>query len=155
MKSRTVLDMKLKNISPLGVMAILAVITAVSTMGLLTVTQTLQSTGSVKSINVEVFWDVQLTQLVSDVDWGIPESGDSITKTVYIRNLGSAPMTLNMIDGNWNPGVASNYLTMSWNREAYVLPADGVVEATLTLDVSPSITGITDFSFDIVIQGTG
>ena len=147
----------MKNMKNLGIVAIvaLAITSGLIVSGLLTVSRTLSSTGSVKAINVEVFWDLACTQVVSSIDWGTPEPGDSIARTVYVKNTGNAPMYVSLSASGWVPVEAGNYLTMSWDREGAVVAADEVVQALLTLDVSGSITGITDFSFDIVIEGTG
>lgn len=147
----------MKKISNLGILAIaaLAITSGLVVSGLLTVSKTLTSTGSVKAINVEVYWDLACTQVVSSIDWGTPEPGDSINQTVYIKNTGTAPMNLSLSTSGWVPVEAGNYLTLSWNSEGAVVAAEGIVQALLTLDVSSSVTGITDFSFDIVIEGTG
>jgi hypothetical protein len=73
---------------------------------------------------------------------------------VYVRNEGTVSVTLNMTKGNWNPSSASSYITLTWNKEKYVLPAGQVVTAVLTLSVSSSVSGVTSFSFDITITGT-
>jgi len=147
----------LKNSKNLGILVavVLALASSLVVSGLLTVSKTLSSTGSVKAINVEVFWDLACTQVVSSIDWGTPEPGDSIDRTVYVKNTGNAPMNVSLSASGWVPVEAGNYLTMSWDREGAEIAADEVVQAVLTLDVSGSITGITDFSFDIVIEGTG
>ena len=148
---------KLKNSKNLGILVavVLALASSLVVSGLLTVSKTLSSTGSVKAINVEVFWDLACTQAVDSIDWGTPEPGDSVSRTVYVRNTGSAPMNVSLSASGWVPAEAGDYLTMSWDREGAEIAADEVVQAVLTLDVSGSITGITDFSFDIVIEGTG
>ena len=147
----------MKNSKNLGILVavVLALASSLVVSGLLTVSKTLSSTGSVKAINVEVFWDLACTQVVSSIDWGTPEPGDLIDRTVYVKNTGNAPMNVSLSASGWVPVEAGNYLTMSWDREGAVVAAGEVVQAVLTLDVSVSITGITDFSFDIVIEGTG
>ena len=147
----------MKNTKNLGILVavVLALASSLVVSGLLTVSKTLSSTGSVKAINVEVFWDLACTQVVSSIDWGTPEPGDSIDRTVYVKNTGNAPMNVSLLASGWVPVEAGNYLTLSWDREGAEVAADEVVQALLTLDVSGSITGITDFSFDTVIEGTG
>ena len=148
---------EMKNKKNLGILLAitLALASGLVVSGLLTVSRTLSSTGSVKAINVEVFWDLACTQVVSSIDWGTPEPGDSINQTVYIKNTGTAPMNLSLSTSGWVPVEAGNYLTLTWDREEAEVAAAEVIQALLTLDVSGSITGITDFSFDIVIEGTG
>jgi len=73
---------------------------------------------------------------------------------VYIRNEGSAQMTLSLDTENWNPAIASTYIGLSWDYGGEVLGVDGVVEVTLSLSVSDLIEDITNFSFDIVVTGS-
>jgi len=148
-------DMKHKKY--LGIIAIiaLAITSGLVVSGLLTVSKTLSSTGTVKAINVEVYWDSSCTQVVNSIDWGTPGPGDTVSQTVYVKNGGNAQMNISLTVSGWSPVGAGSYLGVSWDREDAVVAAGGVVQAVITLDVSSSITGITDFSFDIVIEGTG
>jgi DeoR/GlpR family transcriptional regulator of sugar metabolism len=61
---------------------------------------------------------------------------------------------LSMTTNNWNPASALSYITLSWNSENYMLSGGSVVQAALTLSVSSTISGIANFSFDIIITGT-
>jgi len=60
-----------------------------------------------------------------------------------------------MSSTGWIPVEAENFLSLTWDVEGAAVEVDGVVQAVLVLEVSESITGITDFSFSIVIEGTG
>lgn len=145
-----------KSIFPLILIAVcLAAVSAVAVTGLLTASRTISSSGTVKAINVEVYWDSGLTNVVSEIDWGTIESGGSVTKTIYITNTGNTAMTLNMTYYGWVPAEAGNYITLSWDKEGLTVDPDAVVAAVLTLSVSETISGIESFSFNIVIEGTG
>jgi len=78
-----------------------------------------------------------------------------VEKTVYIKNNGNAPITKNMSYSDWSPTEAGDYISLTWNQEGTQLTADAVVQAVLTLSISDTITGITEFSFNILIEGTG
>ena len=147
----------MKKISNLGIVAIvvMAISSGLLVSGLLTASKVLSSYGSVKTINVEVYWDFACTQVVGLIDWGTPEPGDTLSWTVYVKNSGSAPMNVSLMTGGWSPEAAGSYLTVSWDQEGATINADEVVQAVITMDVSSSISGITDFSFDITIEGTG
>ena len=137
------------------VLVSVALFSAAAVTGLLTTSRTLGSSGTVKAINVEVYWDIECTQVVNEIDWGIIEPGDSVTETVYIKNSGNVALTLNMSYSGWVPAGAGDYITLSWDKEGSTVDPDAVVGATLTLSVSESISSITTFSFTIVIEGTG
>jgi hypothetical protein len=134
---------------------ILAIASGFAVSGLLSVSKSISSTGSVKGINVEVYWDSACTIIADTIDWGTPEPGESVVRMVYVKNTGNAPMNISMTTSSWTPSGADTYLTLSWDREGVNLAADEVVQATLTLSVSNSITGITDFSFNVTVEGTG
>jgi hypothetical protein len=56
---------------------------------------------------------------------------------------------------NWNPSTASNYMTLTWNYSGQSINTGAAVQVKLTLSLSANVTGITNFSFDINIVGSG
>ncbi len=125
--------------------------------GLLVAYQRIPSGGNVKSVDVSVYSDSGCNNNVTSIDWGFLEPGAQINKTVYIRNNGNVPLVLDITTNNWNPEATQNYINLSWNREGYVLgtsQSTRVVETVLTLSVLSNTTGITSFSFDLIITGT-
>jgi hypothetical protein len=139
----------------IGVVAVIAVVSLmVSALGALVATHTISNSGTVTAVGVGVYSDNGCTTVLSTIDWGTLNPGDVQTFTMYVRNEGNVPVTLNMIEENWNPGSASSYITLTWNQENQVLPVGQVVQASLTLTVSSSINDVTSFNFDITITGT-
>lgn len=116
---------------------------------------TLPNRGTVKAIGVGVYSDPGCTEQVTDIGWGIVEAGATKNVTVFIRNEGGAPMTLSLETENWNPPEAAGYMSLSWDYGDEVIDVGEAVPVTLSLSVSDSIEGITNFSFDIVIIGSG
>lgn len=143
-----------ENLGVIGII-IIALAGGLAVSGLLSTTRTLPSTGTIMAINVEVYWDSAGTQNVTTIDWGIPAPGDVVTKTIYVKNAGNNPMNISMSISSWAPAGASTYLTVTWDQESAVVAAGATVQAIISLDVSSGITGISDFSFNIVIEGTG
>jgi hypothetical protein len=133
---------------------ILALISGLAVSGLLTTSITLPSSGTVRAINVEVYWDSECTLEVNSIDWGAPEPGQAVDRIVYVKNTGNLPLNLSISTSNWYPSNLDTYLNFYWNREGRVLAAGEVTRSRLTIEVSSSIAGINDFSFDIIIQGT-
>jgi len=121
--------------------------------GLLIASQKVPNTGNVKAIGVGVYWNSACTSNVTSIDWNSLEPGTTANRTVYIKNKGNTRMMLNMTTDNWSTG-AYGKITLSWNREGYLLDPASVVQAVLTLSVSSTISGVTSFSFDITITGT-
>jgi hypothetical protein len=123
----------------------------VSALGALVATRTISNSGTVTAVGVGVYSDNACAAALSTVGWGTLNPGDVKTYTMYVRNEGNVPVTLSMGAGNWNPATASSYITLTWDKENYVLPAGQVVQAVLTLTVSSSVSGVTSFSFDMTI----
>ncbi len=117
--------------------------------------QTFSNTGSVRAIGVGVYWDQDCTDAVSSISWGTIEPGTSVDRTIYIRNEGNTAATLSMTTSNWNPTEASSYITLVWDYADQTLSVDQVIQVELTLSVSPDISGINNFSFDITITAIG
>jgi len=124
------------------------------TTGLLMSSQSLQSSGTVTAVNVGVYSDSGCTQNCTSINWGSIAPGNSTTRTIYVKNIGTIPMTLYMTTGSWVPSNANTYISLSWNREGTVLTANQSISATLTLSASSSAGNITSFSFNIIITGT-
>ena len=143
------------NVALLLVVSSLALISAFAVFGLLRASRTVESSGTVDAINVEVYWDSQCTQAVSELDWGFLEPGMSVNKTIYVKNTGTVSMTLGLSYAEWVPAEAGDYISLAWDVEGSQIDSGGVVQSVLTLSVSGVISGITDFSFNIVIEGTG
>jgi hypothetical protein len=125
----------------------------VSVLAAMSAYQRIPNTGNVRAVGVGVYWDSDCTSNVTSIDWGFLEPGATVNVTVYIKNEGNIPVVLNMTTDNWYPTSASENITLSWNREGYVLNP-GSVQAVLTLSVSSDISGVREFSFDIIITGT-
>lgn len=119
--------------------------------------RTVSNTGTVKAIGVGVYSELACINPVTSINWGTIEPGQTVNKTVYIKNTSNVPVTLSMTTPNstWNPPAALNYITCTWNSEGKSLDANQVTPAVLTLSVNATISGITNFSFDIVIVGSG
>jgi len=117
--------------------------------------ETTVSDGGVwKAIGIRAYWDSGLTSKVSTPDWGLLQPGAQKSFTVYIHNEGNSPVTLSLSTSNWTPSTASSYLALTWNYNGQTISPSAQMQVTLTLTVSSSITGISNFSFDIIITAS-
>ncbi len=117
--------------------------------------RTISNVGEVQSIGVGIYWDQSCGTEVSSINWGFIEPGSSKNVTVYIRNEGNSAASLTMNVSNWNPSNASDHMDLSWDYQGQDINVSEVLEVTFTLVISSEIQGITSFSFDIVIIGSG
>jgi hypothetical protein len=142
-----------RKILPLIVLVLIALATCVA--ALLTSETRISSVGTVKTVGVEAFWDINCTSVVTGINWGLVEPGYQVNATIYLRNEGNAPITLSLDTENWTPSNASSYITLSWDYAGQMVEPGTVVEVNLILSVSSDVTGVTNFSFDIIITGIG
>lgn len=144
---------------PLALLVVLVIIVGMLAGALLyvfasplLVSYRIPSSGRVKTVGVEVFWDLSATEPVTAIDWELVEPGQSYTKTVYVKNTGNNNGTISLSTENWNPPETSTYITLSWDYDGTDLTPDEVREVNLTLNVSSATTGIEDFTFDTFIS---
>jgi hypothetical protein len=134
--------------------AIAATLTMAGVLAFITSTRTIPSSGTIRGINLSIYWDDTFLNETTSIGWGSLDKGTSVNRTIYVRNTGTVPMTLSMTVGNWSPSGANSYLTVAWDQEGNNVTANSYVPAQLMLSVSPSFTNGTAFSVDITITGT-
>ncbi len=137
--------------------AILIGILMLTSYALTNVTKSVPSSGMIVSNpGVGVYSDSACTIPLSTIAWGNISVGGTATYQFYVKNTGYSNTTLSMTTSSWSPTTASQYITISWDKNNVVLTPSQVVQATLTLSVSPSIgTSITSFSNNIIVTGSG
>jgi hypothetical protein len=126
-----------------------------TTLSLVQNSNTVSSVGTIKGIGVGIYSEYACTNRVTSINWGVLEPGANKTITLYVRNEGNAVATLSQTTQNWNPTAASSYLTLRWNYAGQTLSVNQILQVKLTLILSSTVTGITNFGFDIVITSTG
>jgi hypothetical protein len=134
--------------------AVAGIMMLTSVLALLQSNRSFSNTGTITTVNVGAYQDVGCTQVLSTIDWGSVVPGSSSNRTIYVKNTGNAPISLNMTVNTWSPASAANYMGLTWNHESTVLNVGNSVATLLVLSVSASITGITSFSFNATITGT-
>lgn len=148
-------DMAMQKTTVAGIaVAVIAVVMLTTVLAALQASKTLTNTGSITTVNVGAFSDSGCTQALSTINWGTISPGSSASQTIYIKNTGTAQVSLNMTVTAWNPASASSYMSFTWNQEGTVLSAGSSVATMLVLNVSSSVSGITTFGFNATITGT-
>lgn len=92
---------------------------------------------------------------VTSISWGIVEPGEVKNVSCYIKNTSNVPIILTLKTDNYTPAEAEQYISLTWNYDEQPIPVDGYTPITFSLHVDPATTGITAFSFDITITGSG
>lgn len=91
--------------------------------------------------------------MLSSIEWGSIEAGQSVSVTAYVKNAGDENTTLSLGTENWVPEAVAGAMELSWNYGGATLQPGDVVKVTLMLMVDAAISGVDNFSFDIVIVG--
>jgi len=136
-----------------SIISLVLIIAIVNTLNM--TTTTISNVASLKTIGVSVWEDPNATTPLSSIDWGILEPSENKTVSCYIRNDANVPSTLSLETENWNPTNATIYIGLSWNLDDVILDVNEIVETRFTLSISPEISNITTFSFDIIITARG
>jgi len=107
------------------------------------------------TIEIDIYEDSGCTTPCSDVVWGSIEAGSSTTSTIYIKNNGDDDVLLMLSTEAWNPSNGADSIHLLWDYDGSSIAPNVVLEVILTLSVDAGSNGISDFSFDIVITGSG
>lgn len=153
------LDTKGKSVTALRKTATITIIAAIiiglfltlSTIGVLGAPR---GSGKVGAVGVGVYLDSSCTVNCTSIKRVTINPGSAVTKTVYIKNLGTVAVVLRIGTRNWNPTEAASLVTLSWNLNNYMLSAGEVVSAVFTLALALNTGSLGDFSFVVVITGT-
>ena len=106
---------------------------------------------AVKGFGIGIYWDQACTNRTSSIDWGFIQADSNNTFTVYVKNEGNSAASLWLGTSNWNPSIALDYMFLNWNYSGQILDVGQVIPLKLTLTVSPTISGITNFSYITII----
>ncbi len=138
----------------IGATVLVAAVLLTTIVLALTQTASVTNNGTIKTIGVKAYQDSGCTIPLTSWTWGPLDIGSSTLKTMYIKNDGTVPMTLNMTTTSWSSPNAQTYIPVTWNREGIPVNAGASVQANVTLQVLAGIS-VSNFSFTMIITGTG
>jgi hypothetical protein len=118
------------------------------------VTNQIHNTGTINVIGCNIWANPTLTTPLKSINWGTLNPSDIYAIVCWVQNNGTANVTLSFTTFNWIPSIAQQYLTLSWNYSGQILQPTNVIPIQISLQVSPSIIGVTNFSFDTNITAT-
>jgi hypothetical protein len=109
----------------------------------------------VKCVGVDVFSDANCTVRVTEIDLGFLDPGQTKNYSVYVKSQSNVDITLTMTTEEWNPSNATAVVGLSWDCQGRQVSAGAAVLATFTLTMSQTTNGLSNFTFTIVITGSG
>lgn len=134
----------------------------------------LPSVAYIHTLGVKAYWDPDLQNLSTEINWGILYPGSSNSVTLYLQSISNVPTRLRLTTANWTyidndnvvvagPSNSTSYMSLTWDYQGQVLNPNQTLQATLTLtaETSPGLnvllmdSNVTQFAFDISIQTTG
>jgi hypothetical protein len=147
--------------------------TGISVMGLLQSSERLGSSGIIiratptppltppitppppePDVEIDIYENSGCTIVLTSIEWGEIEAGDSSTAVLYVKNNGDSSVMLALSSENWSPDEAEDYTTFYWDYDGSSISPGDSVGITLTLDVDADCPELSRFSFDIVITGS-
>ena len=107
----------------------------------------LPSLGTIKTIEVETYWDPNGENRLEVLSWEELEIEKrewdeiivkSVNTTIYVKSVSNFRVTLDMFLTDWNPVEISDYLTVSWDYNGAILDPGEIVPVTINLSGSSS-----------------
>lgn len=110
------------------------------------------SIGEVHASNEFSVYDESMHTITS-ISWGSLAPGETKTITLYIENNIESPMTdIVAVIAGFEPAEAEHNFTLSVAHEAFPLTYQEKMPIQVSLAVSPSIVGVTTFSFNVSLD---
>lgn len=134
--------------------AICLVLTCVSVYGFPTAAAFVRNERRMAKGNIRLYWESEGVNEVSSIVWGALRPGESYTVTIYVRNVGTESLTLELGEKRWKPRIAAIYMLLRWDYTDETVEPGTTRPVTLSLAVSEYAEGIDTFSFDILVTGT-
>lgn len=124
------------------------------TSGILFTQVTVSTTGTIvtDNVNIGVYSDASCQISLGSLSFGSVYPGDTIVKTVYLKNNGNTLSVLSCVFNGWNPSQAVNYIIPSWDGEGANIDVNEVLSVNFTINIKPNVSGFTNFAFVINIQ---
>ena len=129
------------------------------------------SIGTIYTIGVEAYWDQDLTNRTTQIQWGTLYPDTKTNITLYLHSISNIPTTLTLKTENWTytnsagtnitePPNRQNCMNLTWNYNNQTLSPDETMQTTLTLTVTgdPAFleyliqNSIATFNFEIRIR---
>jgi hypothetical protein len=101
---------------------------------------------------LDIFADSKGATSCTNISWGNVNANSSITKTVYVKNPNTYKLTLTIAVRNWTPEEAGSILSVTSDKNNYVLPPGRIVPVVFTLTVGNTVA-LTDFDCLIAFSG--
>jgi len=129
------------------------------------------SLGTIKTLGVEAYWDLDLKNKTETIDWDTIWPGTAKNVTLHIRSISNRETSLELRTANWTfrnssnlivagPSDSSPYMNLTWNYNETTVHPDETVQITIILSADRSsdfiefliANDVKEFSLDIIIS---
>lgn len=129
------------------------------------------SMGTISTVGVEAYWDQNLVNRSTQIQWGALYPDTETNMTLYLHSISNAPTTLILETDNWTytnlagtnitePSNRQDYMNLTWDYNNQTLNPDQTIQTTLTLTVTDNPifleyliqNNVTTFNFNISIR---
>lgn len=120
----------------------------------------LRNVGQIKTVKITAYWDTNMVNQVTVIDWGMMEQGESKSISLFIVSKSNVEISLNMTitSESWIPTHAGDWITVTWNAEGVLVGPKGSTWVTITVHISENIAdaspAIENFEFESILVGT-
>ena len=91
---------------------------------------------------------------ITSINWGQLSPGETKMIDIYLTNKGNAPIAFTISTSNWSPINGFESIEFIYTISTSPLGVGRFRKVPLSIHILPSIAGIVDFSFDILVVGT-
>lgn len=111
---------------------------------------TIPTTGIIASADIKIYATPSTSIPLTSIDWGIVYPNSSVTKILYIKNVGTLNITISIYADNFNPPEFM-VMTVSSNVTQEILwhPQD-IKPVAVTLSAPSNVPSET-FTFDLIV----
>lgn len=105
-------------------------------------------------VDFNVSWDPEGMIEAKEIDWGTLQPGETASKTLYIISQSSEPVYFSVTwnESSWFPDNAVQFFELRSGSSGGSLQPYQSLPVLIELSVSPRVSGISSFSFDIVVK---
>ena len=135
--------------------ALLLIVFIPVTYAAMTYKITIISTGNIIINGIEAFTNEDFSRANIPIKWRDMSPGERDTKTIYIKNTSTIQVTVSMTVTDWSPASAVGSINIQWNSEGALIQPGAAIPVVITCTVSPTTTGLTNYSCNINIIATG
>jgi hypothetical protein len=115
------------------------------------------TTGTIdlRTVGCSAYLDAAGTQPITSINWGQLPPNSAVNVTLYIKNTGNVPCNFTISTANWNPSNAPNYIGLTSDLfGAKNIAINALTKCVLTDSIAANVTGITSYSYDVVITAS-